>query len=52
MFTIQYKGHFIHGYCHKSECKFHAEFEVTQWCKSVHAAKVRITRKITKAAQA
>lgn len=52
MFTIQYKGFFIHGYCHKDECSFHAEFEIAERCKSLHAAKVRITRKITKATQA
>lgn len=46
MFTIQYKGFFIHGYCAKDDCRFHREGERTTACGSMHAAKCLITRRI------
>lgn len=46
MFTIQYKGFFIHGYCVKPECKFHRVCESVTRCRSMHAAKCLITRRI------
>lgn len=39
MFTINYKGFYIHGYCDKPECTVNlARY------KSLHAAKCAVTR--------
>lgn len=48
MFTIQYRGFYIHGYCHKDECSYAREFEKSTKCKSMHAAKCRIGRFLNK----
>lgn len=48
MWTIEYKGSYIHGYCDKDDCKVqiyigggvYEEFR----CKSLHAAKLLITK--------
>ena len=48
MFTIEYRGFYIHDYCDKEECRFQKEFEKEIKCKSIHAAKCRIGRFISK----
>ncbi len=45
MWTIEYKGYFIHGYCDRVECMA----MLLLWskkCKSLHAAKLAITNHI------
>lgn len=46
MFTIQYKGFFIHGNFDRPACRFHREGEQRTPCASVHAAKCLITRRL------
>ena len=41
MWTIQYKGVYIHGYCGRSKCRIH---NTGIYFKSLHAAKIAITR--------
>ncbi|MDM0036841.1 hypothetical protein QTI33_32225 [Variovorax sp. J22P271] len=43
MFTIHYKGSFIHGYCDRAACRVSGEFVGS--FKSMRAAKCAITRK-------
>jgi hypothetical protein len=43
MFTIQYKGSFIHGYCDRDAC--HVSGAFVGRFKSMHAAKCAITRR-------
>lgn len=51
MFTIQYKGHFIHGYVNKPLCNILVMSESGQYTitglKSLHSAKCYITKKLT-----
>lgn len=45
MWTIEYKGFYIHGYCDKPECRVLAgSGEVKPAFKSLHAAKCWCTR--------
>lgn len=47
MFTIAYKGFYIHGHCDKAEVSVtYAGCAFPQYFKSLHAAKWRITRYI------
>ncbi len=46
MFTIVYKGYFIHGYFDKPACRFHRETEVPRAARALHAAKCQITRQL------
>jgi hypothetical protein len=51
MFTIEYKGWFIHGYYDKPECrvmKLLKGEQISVNCKSMHAAKMYITKQLTK----
>lgn len=44
MWTFNYKGLFIHGYCDKNECRVTSlDGETIGRCKSLHAAKLCIT---------
>lgn len=48
MFTQRYKGWFIHGYFDKARCTVqHPRGFYTVSVKSIHAAKLRITKEIT-----
>lgn len=45
MWTISYKGFFIHGYCHKDEVSVtYTGMAFPQHFTSLHAAKCHITR--------
>ena len=48
MFTIEYKGFYIHGYCDKKECRVQGNTETVFWYNkefnSVLAAKQGITK--------
>lgn len=46
MFTINYKGFYIHGYIYKPECSvvFYHYSKPTTVYKSLHAAKIAITK--------
>lgn len=50
MFTISYKGHFIHGYCDKLIAHILVISETGQYTisnlKSCHAAKCYVTRNL------
>ena len=46
MFTINYKGFYIHGYCDKPECTINSSFRKF---RSLRAAKMHITRVMIKA---
>lgn len=55
MWTTTYKGYFIHGYCDKDECRVQKPHHPTQtyWekaCKSLHAAKLAITKHLKESA--
>ena len=50
MFTIVYKGYFIHGYFAKPACRFHRETESPRAARSLHAAKCQITRQLMRMA--
>lgn len=43
MWTISYKGFFIHGYCDKDECSIGGGHLTNVKRKSLHAAKMAIT---------
>lgn len=50
MWTIEYKGFYIHGYCNQNACSINFPwFKVALQVKSLHAAKCRITRYINTA---
>ncbi len=44
MWTIKYKGVYIHGYCDKQECKALSHVAGVLRFKSLHAAKIAITK--------
>ena len=44
MWTINYKGFYIHGYCDRDEVSVQHEGFETNYFKSMHAAKCAITR--------
>jgi hypothetical protein len=45
MWTITYKGFYIHGYCDRDEVSVtYTGAALPQYFKSLHAAKCRITR--------
>jgi hypothetical protein len=48
MWTQTYKGYFIHGYCDRAECRIQDPdtLETIKTCKSLHAAKIAITKHI------
>lgn len=48
MFTINYKGFYIHGYIDKAAVKFY-NGELLINCGSMHAAKLAITKFLKKA---
>lgn len=51
MWTISYKGAFIHGYCDKQECRWMtADYSAGGHTKSLLAAKMAITRNQRKSA--
>ena len=43
MFTVRYKGIYIHGYCYNDVCNIRFN-EVVHRFKSLHAAKIGITK--------
>ena len=43
MWTIEYKGIFIHGYFDRAECQIY-KFKIC--CRSLHAAKIAITKRL------
>ena len=43
MYTITYKGWFIHGYTDSKECKVQIPNYEIVTCKSIHTAKLFIT---------
>lgn len=45
MWTIIYKQYFIHGYCDKPQCRVQAPGMTTIEFKSLHAAKIAITKR-------
>lgn len=50
MWTISYKGYYIHGYCDKPECRINGG-DLGSYCshfKSIHAAKLAITKWINR----
>lgn len=46
MWTIEYKGAYIHGYFDRDECRYTWANCIPRTCKSLHAAKCRITRSL------
>lgn len=44
MWTISYKGFYIHGYCDRDECKVQLVSQMLRTVKSLHAAKCLITK--------
>ncbi|GBG14521.1 uncharacterized protein NMK_2120 [Novimethylophilus kurashikiensis] len=46
MWTISYKGLYIHGYCDKDVCRVTAAdgMSIARNCKSLHAAKLAATK--------
>jgi len=48
MFTIKYKGFYIHGYFDRANCRWHKPGETMHYSKSLHGAKCSITRELHK----
>jgi len=44
MWTVEYKGYYIHGYFDRETCTFHKPGEATTLAWNLHVAKCRITR--------